>query len=774
MPQLLLELFSEEIPARMQGQAARDLERMARERLAAAGYLPEALKAFAGPRRLTLIAEGLPPAQADRTEERKGPRVGAPDQAIEGFLRSIGLARTDLVERDGVYFAVIARQGRPTAEIVAEMVPAIVRDFPWPKSMTWGAGDLRWVRPLQRIVCTFAGEVVPFEVGGVVSGETSEGHRFMGSRAPFRARTFDEYAAGLQANFVVFDVEERKRRIIESARTLCFARGLELVEDEGLLDEVAGLAEWPTPILGDMDDSFLDLPPEVIRTSMRTHQKYFAVRNPQGVGLAPHFLVVANIEASDGGAVIAAGNARVLSARLSDAKFFWQEDRKVSLESRLEKLKGVTFHAKLGTMHQRVERIEALARELAPLVGADVELAAQAARLAKADLGTGMVGEFPELQGIMGRYYALAEEPSPPLRGRGQGEGGVGSEAVDDGAGAPTPDPSPRGGGEQVADAIRDHYKPQGPNDEVPTAPVSVAVALADKLDTLAGFFAIDEKPTGSRDPFALRRAALGLIRIAQANNLRLGLRHIVRSALFGLILGASQNGLTPSVSIKNEIGQNGVTHGVEEFTAGLNTLADLFEPNVVAFQLEGPIEPRAFGNPHKIVADLLAFLADRLKVLLRDQGKRHDLVDAVFALGDDDLVRIVARVEALDGFLTTEDGANLLAGYKRATNILKAEEKKGALPDGPAVALPGAPAEEAALLGALAKASPEVDKALAAEDFAAAMRALAGLRAPVDGFFDKVLVNSDDAAERENRLRLLIGVRNAMGRVADFSQISG
>ena len=478
MPQLLLELFSEEIPARMQAQAARDLERMVREQLAAAGYLPEALAAFAGPRRLTLVAEGLPPAQADRNEERKGPRVGAPDAAIEGFLRSTGLTRDQLVERDGVYFAHIARKGRATPEIIAEIVPAIIRDFPWPKSMTWGTGDLRWVRPLQRIVCTFAGEVVAFEVGGVASGEFAEGHRFMGSRQPFRARTFDQYADGLKANFVVLDVSERKARILEGARTLCFARGLELVEDEGLLDEVAGLAEWPVPILGDMDPAFLDLPPEVIRTSMRTHQKYFAVRDPGSQRLAPHFLVVANIEASDGGALIAAGNARVLSARLSDAKFFWDEDRKVSLESRLERLKGVTFHAKLGTMYERVERIEALAREIAPLVGADVEVAAKAARLAKADLGTGMVGEFPELQGVMGGYYAAKE-----------------------------------GQGEVIADAVRDHYRPQGPNDAVPIAPVSVAVALADKLDTLVGFFAIDEKPTGSRDPFALRRAALGVIR---------------------------------------------------------------------------------------------------------------------------------------------------------------------------------------------------------------------------------------------------------------------
>ena len=666
MPQLLLELFSEEIPARMQAQAARDLERMARERLAQAGFLPEAMAAFAGPRRLTLVVEGLPAAQADRIDERKGPRTGAPDAAVEGFLRSTGLTRDQLVERDGVWFAAIARNGRPTAEIVAEMAGEIVREFPWPKSMKWGTGSLRWVRPLQRILCVFDGAVVSFALEGIVSGDLSEGHRFMGSRAPFPARDFDDYARRLKADFVVLDAAERKARILEGARTACFARNLELVEDEGLLDEVAGLAEWPTPILGDMDPTFLDLPPEVIRTSMRAHQKYFAVRDPQTGALAPHFLAVANIEAVDGGATIAAGNARVLSARLNDARFFWNEDRKVSLESRLEKLKGVTFHAKLGTMHQRVERIEALARELAPLVGADPELAGRAARLCKADLATGMVGEFPELQGVMGGYYARAEGLDP-----------------------------------QVADAIRDHYKPQGPSDAVPTAPVSTAVALADKLDTLVGFFAIDEKPTGSKDPFALRRAALGVIRTILENSLRA-------------------------------------------------PLADWLS------------------------RDLLAFLADRLKVLLRDQGKRHDLVDAVFALGDDDLVRIVARVEALDGFLTTEDGANLLAGYKRATNILRAEEKKGPLPSGPAERLSGAPEQEVALIDALAAAEPGVAAALAAEDFSGAMRSLSALRAPVDAFFDKVLVNSPVAVERDNRLRLLAQVREAMGRVADFSLIAG
>ena len=670
MPQLLLELFSEEIPARMQSDAARDLERMARERLTAAGLGPEGLRTFAGPRRLTLVVDGLPAAQADRSEERKGPRVGAPDAAIEGFLRSTGVDRADLVERDGVFFAALARTGRRTAEIVAEMVPEIVRAFPWPKSMKWGTGQVRWVRPLQRILCVFDGQIVPFEIEGLASGDVAEGHRFMGSKRPFAARDFDAYAKGLADNFVVLDVAERKRRILDGAQRLAKAKNLALVEDKGLLDEVAGLAEWPVPLLGDMDDAFLDLPAEVIRTSMRTHQKYFALRNPLGEGLAPHFIAVANIEANDGGAAIAAGNARVLSARLNDARFFWDEDRKIPLADRLERLKGVTFHAKLGTMYERVERIEALARELAPLVGADPGVAAEAARLCKADLATGMVGEFPELQGVMGGYYAREE-----------------------------------GLGDEIADAIRDHYKPQGPSDVVPASPATLAVALADKLDTLTSFFGIDEKPTGSRDPFALRRAALGVIRVVLAANLR--------------------------IAFAKRFGKAGVD-------------------------------------------DLLPFFVDRLKVLLRDQGERHDLVDAVFALGDDDLVRIVARVDALSAFLAGEDGANLLAGYKRASNILRAEEKKGPLPDGPVGRLENAPPEETALINVLASAGPRIEADLAKEDFTAAMRALAALRSPVDAFFEHVLVNDPDAATRDNRLRLLIQVRDLMGRVADFSQVAG
>jgi len=675
MPQLLLELLSEEIPARMQAGAARDLDRLSRERLTGADLPFDSLRTFAGPRRLTLVVDGLPLTQADRFEERKGPRVGAPEMALEGFLRSSGAAREALTERDGAYFATLARPGRQTASIVAEIVPHIVSGFPWPKSMTWGSGALRWIRPLQRILCMFDRSIVEFEIDGLTSSDLSEGHRFMGSRAPFRARDFDEYREALAGHFVVLDAEERKRRIQEGAEALCALRGLSLVQDIGLLDEVAGMVEWPAPVFGAMDADYLHLPPEVIRTSMRTHQRYFAVRALDGGALAPHFVTVANIEATDGGALIATGNARVLAARLEDARFFWREDQRVSLESRLADLANVAFHAKLGDMGARTDRLEALATAIAPFTGADPHVAALAARLAKADLYTAMVGEFPELQGIMGGYYARAEGLAP-----------------------------------EIADAISDHYRPQGPADLAPTAPVTVAVALADKIDTLMAFFSINERPTGSRDPFALRRAALGVIRIVLDNGLRAPLGHMARLS---------------------------------------------------AFAVPGVVE------------QLLAFFADRLKVLLRDRGARHDLVDAVFALGDDDLIRIVARIDALTDFLGSEDGRNLLAGYKRAGNILNAESKKGDLPEGPPTRPSrGAPAEKA-LFDALHRADPGVRSAVAREDFIAALALLAELRAPVDRFFDEVLVNSPEPAERANRLRLLAGVRDTMSVVADFALVS-
>ncbi len=699
MPQLLLELFSEEIPARMQPGAARDLERMAGERLKAAGLSYDALTTFAGPRRLTLVVEGLPAATPDREEELKGPKASAPEQALDGFLRKTGLTRGQLVERDGVLFAVISQKGQSTAELIPGMVDQLVRNFPWPKSMRWGSGALRWVRPLKRIVALFDGRVVPFEIDGVASGDLTEGHRFMGSGQPFAVKDFADYRRKLEAEHVLLDVADRKLRILEAAQKACADRGLALVDDDGLLDEVAGLAEWPTPILGDMDPQFLDLPPEVVQLSMKVHQKYFAVRDPATHRLAPHFVVVANVEASDGGQALAAGNSRVLSARLNDARFFWDEDLKTGFDAWTEKLKGVTFHAKLRTVADRVERIATLAREIAPPVGADPDQAETAARLSKADLASGMVGEFPELQGIMGGYYARA-------------------------AGRP----------DAVADAVRDHYRPQGPGDTVPTAPLTVAVSLADKLDTLVSFFAIDEKPTGSKDPFALRRAALGVIRLVLENGARMSLDR--------LVIGAAQ---------RNEINYQWSRH-VPDFNQG-KSLGD---------------------HAASVAADLLYFFADRLKVLLRDQGKRHDLVDAVFALGDDDLVRIVRRVEALDAFLATDDGAELLAGYKRASNILRAEEKKGPLPAGEPVALTGAPAEETALIAAVAAAASAVDQALQTEDFAAAMTALARLRAPVDAFFTAVMVNSDVPEERDNRLKLLGKIRAVMGRVADFGQISG
>ncbi|WP_339931501.1 glycine--tRNA ligase subunit beta [uncultured Brevundimonas sp.] len=707
MPQLLIELFSEEIPARMQAGAARDLERMAADRLKAAGLTWDALTTFAGPRRLTLVVEGLPTATPDREEELKGPRTSAPDQALDGFLRKTGLSKDQLTDRDGVWFAVIASKGVRTTDVVAGMVDQIVRGFPWPKSMRWGSGTLRWVRPLKRIVALFDGHVVPFEIDGIQSDNVTEGHRFMGGAKPFAVRDFADYRHKLRDHFVILDAAERRLHILEAAKATCHARGLELVDDDGLLDEVAGLAEWPTPILGDMDPAFLSLPPEVVRLSMKVHQKYFAVRRTADLQvrdaapaaqadlkvrapLAPHFLVVANVEATDGGSALAAGNSRVLSARLDDARFFWDEDLKTGFDVWARKLEGVTFHAKLGTLAERVERIAALAREIAPLVGADPDQAEQAARLAKADLASAMVGEFPELQGVMGGYYARAL----PLEGEGRRNA--------------------------IADAVRDHYKPQGPADSVPTAPLTVAVALADKLDTLVGFFAIDEKPTGSKDPFALRRAALGFLRLVFESGVRLNFMEVAMNAC-------------------------------------------------------ERVRPATDVDPQDVANDLNYFVSDRLKVMFRDEGRRHDVAAAVIAYGVNDYVASRALIEALDVFLATDDGANLLAGNKRAANILRAEEKKGPLPTGERQAgLAGEPAAETALAYAVIAARADVDTALAAEDFAAAMTALSRLRGPVDTFFTDVMVNSDVPEERANRLKLLGQVRDVMGRVADFGMIAG
>ena len=791
MPQLLLELFSEEIPARMQGGAARDLERMAAERLKAAGLTYEALTTFAGPRRLTLVVEGLPAATPDREEEVKGPRANAPEQALDGFLRKTGLTKDQLVERDGVFFAVIRSKGQATAALIPDMIDQIVRGFPWPKSMRWGSGTLRWVRPLKRIVALFDGHVVPFEIDGIASGDLTEGHRFMGCGRPFAVKDFEDYRAKLESDFVLLDAADRRLRILEAAQKVCADKGLALVDDDGLLDEVAGLAEWPTPILGDMDPAFLSLPPEVVRLSMKVHQKYFAVRDPQTHGLAPHFVVVANVEATDGGKALAAGNSRVLSARLDDARFFWDEDLKTGFDVWAKKLEGVTFHAKLGTLAERVERIAALAREIAPLVGADPDQAEAAARIAKADLASAMVGEFPELQGVMGGYYARAlasplpldgvEEGAPEASRRRVGGWGGGTSyqalareasssdrpspsAPTDRQPASTPSqPSPvegEGYRDAIADAVRDHYKPQGPADSVPTAPLTVAVALADKLDTLVGFFAIDEKPTGSKDPFALRRAALGVVRMVLESQTRMSLDAITRS----------HGKRVDRDSMVQVFSHQGETQTL--IFEGPEREAGSYRAQMAEGGRRWTIHTHSAAQGNKT---LIPFFADRLKVLLRDQGKRHDLVDAVFALGDDDLVRIVRRVEALDAFLATDDGAELLAGYKRASNILKAEEKKGAVPTGMVqTGLPNQPEAETALAFAAAAAATAVDAALETEDFAAAMTALARLRVPVDAFFDKVMVNSDVAGERDNRLKLLGQVRAVMGRVADFGMIAG
>lgn len=697
MPDLLLELFSEEIPARMQAKAAEDLRRLVTDKLVAEGLVYEGAKAFATPRRLALTVHGIPARQPDLKTERRGPKVGAPEAAVQGFLKATGLASLEeaKIQRDpkgDFYIGLIEKPGRAAIDVLAEILPVIIRTFPWPKSMRWGArsgkpGALNWVRPLHAITATFGIEteepdVVNFAVDGIESGQTTYGHRFLAPSA-INVRRFEDYDAKLLAAKVVLDPDRRKDAILTDARQLAFAQGFELVEDQTLLDEVAGLVEWPVVLMGSFDPEFLAVPAEVIRATIRNNQKCFVVRDPKTGKLASKFILVANIEATDGGATIIAGNERVIRARLSDAKFFYETDLKTKLEERLPKFDQIVFHEKLGTQAARIKRIEELAAEIATLVGADVAKAKRAAHLAKADLLTEVVGEFPEVQGLMGKYYALA-----------QGEDA------------------------SVAAACEEHYKPQGPGDRVPTDPVSIAVALADKIDTLVGFWAIDEKPTGSKDPYALRRAALGVIRLIAENTLRLSLVKVAASALAGQ-----------------------------------------------------SVKP---ADAQKLPADLLAFFADRLKVQLREQGARHDLVDAVFALGgQDDLLMIVRRVEALGKFLETEDGRNLLAGTKRASNILGIEEKKDkrtfdGAPDAALFSLD----EERALAKAIGEVTAEAGAAVAKEDFATAMSAMAKLRPPVDAFFDKVRVNDDDPKVRENRLKLLGEIRSATRAVADFSKI--
>jgi glycyl-tRNA synthetase beta chain len=705
MPDLLLEFFSEEIPARMQAKAADDLRKLVTDSLVEAGLVYEGAKAFATPRRLALSVHGVPANSPDVKEERKGPKVGAPEQAIAGFMKAAGLsdisqAKVQQDKKGDFYVAVTEKKGRPAIDVIAEIVPKAARALPWPKSMRWGAasaheGALVWVRPLHSIIATFGPEteepeIVKFDVGGVKSGDTTRGHRFM-APAAIKVKRFDDYVASLEKARVVLDPARRREIILTDARNLAFAQGFELVEDEGLLNEAAGLVEWPVVLMGSFDKAFLSIPDEVIRATIRNNQKCFVLRDPQTAKLVNKFILVANEEASDGGKQIVAGNERVIRARLSDAKFFYETDLKTKLEARLPKFEHIVFHEKLGTQAERIARIVVLAKELAPLVKADPNKAERAAQLCKADLLTEVVGEFPEVQGLMGRYYAEA-----------QGED------------------------EAVAHAIEDHYKPQGPKDLVPSDPVSIAVALADKIDMLVSFWAIDEKPTGSKDPYALRRAALGVIRIVLDNKLRMNLTPLVDKAIKGGLL------------------VTGTTY--------------------------------ALTDSHLVPWGLMEFFADRLKAQLRDQGARHDLVDAVFALeGQDDLLLIVRRVEALGKFLDTDDGKNLLAGTKRAENILRIEEKKDkkSYTGAPDAALLKEP-EEKALAAAIATARKDASAAVAKEDFAAAMSAMAKLRPAVDAFFEKVTVNADDPKLRENRLKLLNEIRQATRAVADFSRIEG
>jgi glycyl-tRNA synthetase beta chain len=748
MPDLLLEFFSEEIPARMQARAADDLKKMVTDRLVAAGLVYEGAKAFATPRRLALTVQGVPARQPDLKEERKGPKVGAPEQAIAGFLRAAGLTSIDQAKvqadkKGDFYVAVTEKAGKPAIDVLAEMIPDVVRGFPWPKSMRWGEqsakpGSLSWVRPLHSIVATFGPEteepdVIKFDVDGIAGGDETHGHRFL-SPGAIKVRRFEDYVASLEKAKVVLDPARRMEIIRADAKNLAFAQGFEVVEDEGLLAEVAGLVEWPVVLMGSFDKAFLSIPDEVIRATIRVNQKCFVLRDPQTAKLTNKFLLTANIEATDGGKAIVAGNERVIRARLSDAKFFYDTDLKTRLEDRLPKFDGIVFHEKLGTQAERIARITALAGQLAPLVGADVARAERASQLCKADLLTEVVGEFPELQGLMGKYYAEA-----------QGED------------------------EAVAHASEDHYKPKGPDDLVPSDPVSIAVALADKIDTLVGFWAIDEKPTGSKDPYALRRAALGLIRIIIDNQLRLPLRRQLWRH-FGSVerdeaLATAFAALHPLHDQIVDISATDI-----ELAMKLEVLADAKARTATKPKL---VQAHSYL---KQTHDLLSFFADRLKVQLREQGARHDLVDAVFALeGQDDLLMIVRRVEALGKFLETDDGKNLLAGVKRASNILGIEEKKdkrsfAGSPDAALFKLP----EEKALAAAIAVAKQEASAAVAKEDFAGAMSAIAKLRPTVDAFFDKVKVNDDDKAVRENRLKLLNEIREATRAVADFSKIEG
>ena len=748
MPDLLIELFSEEIPARMQAKASADLQKLVTDGLVEAGLTYAGAAGFATPRRLCLAVDGLLARSPDTREERKGPKVGAPDKAIEGFLRGAGVTRDQLEERDtpkgAVYFTTIEHQGREAAEVVGEVLEAAIRNFPWPKSMRWGAGSLRWVRPLHSILCILSDEagtqVVPLDVDGIKSGDTTEGHRFM-APGKITVTGFEDYATKLKAAHVVLDPQERADHIWEDAKNAAFAQGLEIVEDAGLLREVAGLVEWPVVLMGDIAEDFINLPPEVLQTSMKEHQKFFSVRNPK-TGRIEKFVTVANRETADNGAMILAGNQKVLAARLADAKFFWENDlrtvRSVGLAGMGKPLANVTFHRELGSQAERIARIARLAAEVAPLAGAAPDLAEEAARVAKADLSSEMVYEFPELQGIMGRYYALTAELP-----------------------------------ESVANACEAHYSPLGPSDDVPTEPVSVSVALADKLDTLTGFWAIDEKPTGSKDPYALRRAALGVIRLILSNDLRLRLDRFIDSQL-----------------LKHEIAQNADAAEAAEIAALESTLDEIADHGVFGGAFHAVLQKLGLEAPEdtdtvlgKVSAkmpgvseDLLGFFHDRLKVHLKEEGIRHDVIDACLAMpGNDDLTLLVKRAEALAAFLKTDDGENLLQGFKRANNILsQAEEKDGVEYSYGADIKFAEDDSEKALFAALDEAQGAIGPAMEGEDFAAAMTAMAGLRGPIDAFFEAVQINTDNQVVRRNRLNLLARIRDICLGVADLGRIEG
>ena len=744
MADFLLELLSEEIPARMQARAASDIVRLFQERLAEDGLIPESVTAYVTPRRLALVARGLPTQTAATSEEIKGPRVSAPPQALEGFLRKTGLSAGQLLERDGVYFATIEQEGRSTAEVLAEAVPDVLRGFPWPKSMRWGEASaapesLRWVRPLQGIVALLGEQIVEFEIAGIKSGAATVGHRFH-HPGTITIGSASDYAEKLRACHVLLDPAERRDLILEGATRVAAEAKLVLVDDEGLLQENAGLTEWPVPLLGSFDPEFLQVPREVIQLTMRTNQKYFALVDGSA-NLSPHFVCVANILASDGGAAIAEGNRKVLAARLADAKFFWEHDLKVPLADRAAKLDQIVFHEKLGTVADKVDRVARLAKWLVQeriVRRVDADHVQRAARLAKADLLTEMVGEFPELQGTLGGYLA-----------RAQGE----------------PDP--------VADAIRDHYKPAGQNDEVPDDPVTVTVNIADRIDTLVAFFSIGEKPTGSRDPFALRRAALGLLQILVRNGLRIPLREVLVQA--AILLKLSRLGALNSVTfpdlLDEEEGDHEITAEVGSFTYRYGSRISTRWNSALTPKIE---RGQLIEDVIDIQEAVMLFFADRLKVQQREAGVRHDLIDAVFALGgEDDLVRLLARVKALQDFVESAHGADLLGGYKRAANILKKENWASRRLDDSNFPYSPEP-EERALDEALDVAGPRVAAAVAEEDFERAMKVLAGLRGPVDDFFDKVTVNDADPVRRETRLNLLARMRDAVHRVADFSRIEG